>query len=39
MAAALFLGRETTIIFFTLVGALGFREFARATGLGAAVGT
>jgi phosphatidate cytidylyltransferase len=35
MATALFLGRETTIVFFTLVGALGFREFARATGLGA----
>lgn len=32
-AAALFLGRETTIVFFTGVGLLGFREFARATGL------
>jgi phosphatidate cytidylyltransferase len=34
-AAAVFLGRETAILFFTAVGLLGFREFARATGLGA----
>ena len=32
-AAALFLGRETAIVFFIVVGLLGFREFARATGL------
>jgi phosphatidate cytidylyltransferase len=30
---AIFLGRETTIIFFTFVGVFGFKEFARATGL------
>ena len=34
-AAALFLGRPTAIVFFTGVGLLGFREFARATGLAA----
>jgi phosphatidate cytidylyltransferase len=34
-AAALFLGRETGILFFTLVALLAFREFARATGLAA----
>jgi len=28
-----FLGREATIVFFSLVAALAFREFARATGL------
>src|SRR6266540_645599 len=33
LAAAIFLGREVTIVFFTGVGLLGFREFARATGL------
>src|SRR5438552_3586442 len=33
MAAALFLGRETTILFFTGVAVLGFREFAQATAL------
>jgi phosphatidate cytidylyltransferase len=32
-AVALFLGRETTIVFFTAVGLLGFKELARATGL------
>lgn len=32
-AAAILLGREPTIIFFTAVGLLGFKEFARATGL------
>src|SRR4051794_27210063 len=32
-AAAIFLGREAAILFFTGVGLLGFREFARATGL------
>src|ERR1700723_3043136 len=32
-AVAILLGRETTILFFTAVGLLGFREFARATGL------
>jgi phosphatidate cytidylyltransferase len=32
-AVAILLGRETTIIFFTAVGLLGFKEFARATGL------
>src|SRR5207244_11699856 len=32
-AAALILGRESTIVFFTGIGLLGFREFARATGL------
>ncbi|HUR80441.1 MAG TPA: phosphatidate cytidylyltransferase [Thermoanaerobaculia bacterium] len=30
---ALFLGREATIIFFTLLGLAAFTEFARATGL------
>jgi len=34
-AVALILGRESAIIFFTGVGLLGFREFARATGLDA----
>jgi phosphatidate cytidylyltransferase len=29
----IFLGREATIIFFTLVAIFGFKEFARATGL------
>jgi phosphatidate cytidylyltransferase len=29
----IFLGRETTIVFFTIVAMLGFKEFARATGL------
>jgi phosphatidate cytidylyltransferase len=33
-ALAIFLGREAAILFFTGVGMLGFREFARATGLG-----
>jgi phosphatidate cytidylyltransferase len=32
-AAALFLGRETAIVFLTGVAIQGFREFARATGL------
>src|SRR5262245_57389921 len=32
-AAAIFLGREATIVFFTGVALLGFREFAGATGL------
>jgi phosphatidate cytidylyltransferase len=32
-AAAVLLGREAAILFFTAVGLLGFREFARATGL------
>jgi phosphatidate cytidylyltransferase len=32
-ALALFLGRETTIIFFTCVALLAFREFALATGM------
>jgi phosphatidate cytidylyltransferase len=31
--AALFFGRETTIIFFTLLALAAFTEFARATGL------
>ena len=31
--AAIFLGREAAIIFFTLVAIFGFKEFARATGL------
>jgi phosphatidate cytidylyltransferase len=31
IAMAIFLGREATIVFFTGVGLLGFREFARAT--------
>jgi phosphatidate cytidylyltransferase len=30
---AIFLGREATIVFFTIVGLLGFMEFARATAL------
>jgi phosphatidate cytidylyltransferase len=30
---AVFLGREATIVFFTLVAGFGFKEFARATGL------
>src|SRR5882724_740004 len=30
---AILLGRESTILFFTAVGLLGFKEFARATGL------
>jgi phosphatidate cytidylyltransferase len=30
---ALFLGREATIIFFTIVALFGFKEYARATGL------
>src|SRR5213592_4667609 len=30
---AIVLGREATIAFFTVVALLGFREFARATGL------
>jgi phosphatidate cytidylyltransferase len=33
VVAAIFLGRAPAIVFFTIVGALGFREFARATGL------
>lgn len=33
LLAALFLGRAATIAFFTLVAILGFKEFARATGL------
>src|SRR4051794_1236605 len=32
---ALFLGRETAVVFFPAVALLGFREFARATGLSA----
>ncbi len=31
--ACIFLGREAAIIFFTAVAALGFKEYARATGL------
>lgn len=31
--AALFLGREATIVYFTLIAVFGFKEFARATGL------
>lgn len=31
--AAIFCGRAATILFFTLVAILGFKEFARATGL------
>src|SRR5689334_11929916 len=31
--AALFFGRTTTVIFFTLVSLAAFTEFARATGL------
>jgi phosphatidate cytidylyltransferase len=34
-ATAIFLGREVTVVFFTAVGLLGFREFARATRLSA----
>ncbi len=30
---ALFLGREATIVFFTIIAVFGFKEFARATGL------
>ncbi len=30
---AIFLGRESAIVFFTLVAIFGFKEFARATGL------
>ncbi len=30
---AIFLGREATIVFFTLIAVFGFKEFARATGL------
>ena len=30
---AIFLGREATIVFFTIVAIFGFKEFARATGL------
>lgn len=33
IALAVFLGREATVIFFTAIALLGFREFARATGL------
>jgi len=33
LGVAIFLGRETTITFFTLVAIFGFKEFARATGL------
>lgn len=33
LLAALFLGREATIVFFTTLGAAGLHEFARATGL------
>src|SRR5262245_19333694 len=33
VAAAMLLGRESAILFFTAVGLLGFREFARATAL------
>jgi phosphatidate cytidylyltransferase len=32
-ALAVFLGREATIVFFTVVGLLGLWEFAKATGL------
>src|ERR1043166_8515489 len=32
-AVPILLGRATTILLFTSVGLLGFREFARATGL------
>ncbi len=31
--AAIFLGREAAIVFFTMVAIFGFKEFARATGL------
>jgi phosphatidate cytidylyltransferase len=30
---SIFLGREATIVFFTVVAVFGFKEFARATGL------
>jgi phosphatidate cytidylyltransferase len=30
---AIFLGRETTITFFTVIAVFGFKEYARATGL------
>jgi phosphatidate cytidylyltransferase len=30
---AIFLGRETTIVFLTVIAIFGFKEFARATGL------
>jgi phosphatidate cytidylyltransferase len=30
---AIFLGREATIVFFTIIAMFGFKEFARATGL------
>lgn len=33
IAVAIFLGRETAIVFFTVVGLLAFNEFARATAL------
>src|SRR5262249_28889340 len=33
LLGAIFLGRETTITFFTVVAVFGFKEFARATGL------
>jgi phosphatidate cytidylyltransferase len=33
LVAAIFLGREATIVFFTVVAIFGFKEFARATGL------
>jgi len=33
IASAIFLGREATVVFFTAVALLGFREFARATGI------
>lgn len=33
LLGVLFLGREATIVFFTILGAVGLHEFARATGL------
>ncbi len=33
LLGAIFLGRETTIVFFTIVALFAFKEFARATGL------
>ena len=33
LLGVIFLGRETTIVFFTIVAIFGFKEFARATGL------
>src|SRR5262245_8950340 len=33
IAVAIFLGRESTIVFFTIIGLLAFSEFARATTL------